>query len=368
MSANSVSTPRPSTTAADRSRAAAKARPQSPSSSEPKPPKGESIVSKALDGAGLDGAASEARRGTQRIRKAAAEQPTPERAVVATVVEGAKAGINIANAAAGEVAEKVGRAAKPVVDAVVGPTAREGREAAREIGAAGRNVAETSSESRAELTREVSEAWNDQPTIERKVAVAGYEVAENVVQGAGRELGALANAGKEVLEGAGELIVHSPGVNAVRAGAGAAWNGVTALFDRGSRGVEKAGSSVAQTRDSISERSDAQGAENRREIGEAAGDYGRDLVDSLNPFDDEEVSAAWNDQPTIERQLVVAGYEVAENAIQDGFRNSVNAGRVVGEVGEAAAETLVTGVQNAGDALAGGAEAVGGFVSGLFGG
>jgi hypothetical protein len=349
-----------------------------PSAAAAKPKPVSTPVDKALDAAGLKGAAAEAKKGANEVVKAVKEQPTVERAVAVGVYKTGEAAVKTAAAAAGDVGTKAVEVAKPVVAAVTRPTVREVKEAGREITAAGKDIVDTASANAAELRKEVGAAWKDQPTIERKVAVAGYEILENHVQGTVRQAGSLLNGGKEILEGAAEIAINNPANTMVIAGGKATVDGavnagraIAGWFgDRisgGAAGAVEASKTASNTGSSIAERTQQQVDENRREVGGAASKFGAGWIDSLNPFDGDEVKDAWEDQPTIERKVAVAAYESAEDAVQNGVRNVTNLANLGQETAEAAAQSVVTNVQNTGDAIAGGLDAAGDFLGGLFG-
>ena len=80
---------------------------------------------------------------------------------------------------------------------------------------------------------DVSDAWNNAPTTERKVIAAAYETAENLVQGTVSNVTNAANVGKEVAEAGVENAVNvaKNGVDIVTGTAGAVTGFVGGLFD-----------------------------------------------------------------------------------------------------------------------------------------
>lgn len=379
-----------STSTTTDARSASKARASRPSqkqaASRPEP----TIVEKGLKAVGLEGAAREARRGAREAERAVQNQPTPERKAVVAVAKAAETTARTAAAAAVEVATPVVKAGKKHADRISAPARREAAEARTEVTDAAKGVGTAAGNSASELARETSNAWKSQPTIERKVVVAGAEVAENLVQGNLRTAGAVAKLGLEAAEGVAELALNNPAIEqakivgsaagrGVQAAGSAAADGVRALgstlfgfgqarIEGGAKGASSAAETAGSARDEIRDRSRAQAAENRQEIGDAATTYREGWVSSLNPFDDDEVQSAWKDQPTIERRIAVAGYETAETIVQDMGSNLVNFGNLTKEVGEGVVEDTITGARNVGTAVSGGAKAVGSFVGGIFGG
>ena len=303
--------------------------------------------------------------GAQKVKKAIDAQPTPERAVIAGGIEAAKEGVNVIGTAAKEVAGKVAEATKPIHE----PFTREIKEAGREIGEAGAEYGKSWFDSLNPFDeKNVKEAWENAPTPERGVVYAGWEALKNIGSDAVENAKNLGELGLEVLEGTGELIANSPGVNAVKEGVKGAielGKGIGSWFgDRiegGAEGAVKAGKTLDETNDRIEARTAAQDAENDRELGEAADNF----KDNLDGFS--EVSEAWESAPTPERAVVYAGWEILENSGQALGETVVDGLNYLKEDAEAFAEDTVTAVQNLGDTISGGFEAAGDFVGGLFG-
>lgn len=332
-----------------------------------------SFIEKALTTVGLKGAAKAAKEGARDIAQAGKQQPTPERAVVATVVEAAKSQGKIAAAAAGDVA----KAGKKVAERLTEPVRREGAEAAREIGAAGKNVVDTAKKSAAEGRAAVKKAWESQPTPERAVIASGYELIKQGLVGQARTLGSVANLGKEALEGAFEVAINNPIIEAGRIGVSEAAKGAAKLgrsligfgLDvgaRGANGAAKAADSAKQSAWGIAERTIEQQRENAKEITGAATKLGRDYVDNFKLVDDE-VTKAWNDAPTIERKIAFAAYETAENMVEGTVENITNGANLAKEVIEAGVENTVMVGKNVVDAVTAGPKAIGSFVKGWLG-
>lgn len=371
------STPRPTTTTTS-SREAAKARAHAPSGkTAPSTPRktAPATPGKKVDDGPLPGARKAAKEGADEIRKAVDAQPTPERKAIVRGYKTGEAVVTTAIAGAKEIGEKVKDIAKPIHE----PFTREIREAGTEISKAGSKYGKDWVDSLNPLDeQDVRKAWDDAPTIERKILFAGWEGVKNVGSDAWNNTKNFGNLGREVLEGAGEIWLHNPGNNAVReAGKGAlelGKRGVEAgkdaaqtvggwISDRisgGAEGAEKASRTASDTQETIRRRSELQRSENAREVREAAGSFG-------DNYDFNEIGEAWNDAPTIERQILFSGWKAAENLVQGNVESLADAGNVVREAGEATVESLTTGADNLKDGVVGGANAVGDFVGGLFG-
>lgn len=376
------STPSPTTTAPAQHRKTRPSTPSKPAPSNPAPaPK---KVEKKDDGP-LPEARKAAAEGAKEIKKAYDSQPTPERGVVVAAGKAIESGVKIAKAGAEEIGKKVVEATKPIHE----PFTREIKEAGKEIGKAGSDYGKKWFDSLNPFDEDnVKKAWDDAPTPERAVVFAGIEAIKNVGKDAWENTKNLGNLGKEVLEGAGEIFLNNPVFNAAReAGKGAlelgkkgveiagkgiekgievgkdAVDAVGGWFsDRingGAEGAVKAGKTSAETGSKIVNRSVDQAKENAREIGEAAGNFDDNF--------DYDISGAWDRQPTPERAVVAAGWNILSTSVTGAGETIADAGNVVKEVAEAGVENVITGLENTGDALAGGAKAVGDFVGGLFG-
>jgi hypothetical protein len=340
-------------------REAAKARAHAPSGNEAPAKKSTGGIAGMVERAkarAKDAAASrDAKDGADSIGEVVRNQPTPERAVVA--------------GAAHVVTKVVGFATAPM--------RREVGEAAREVGNAGGNVVDTVKDGAGDLIREVGAAWDSQPTIERKIVVAGKEVIENAVQSGVRTAGSVLNAGREVAEGALEIVLNNPVNAATTAAASWAGRGVLELggnvmgwfgdrISGGARGAVEAGKTGVDTGRSIWSRTIGQARENVTEIAGSVVNIGSTQVNNAREMA-REVSDAWNADTTIERRIAGAGYEAVENAVQGTVRTVASVANVPKEIGEAAVENVITAGQNVGDAVAGGFEAAGDFIGGLFG-
>lgn len=369
------STPRPTTTTPAERRKTPPSTPSKPAPSAPKktPP---SAPKKQVDEGPLPEARKAAVEGANEVKKAMDAQPTPERAVVVGAYKTGEAIVKTAVAGAKEIGEKVKDASKPIHE----PFTREIKEAGKEVGAAATEYGKGWFDSLNPFDeRNVRKAWEDAPTPERAVVFAGWEALKNIGSDSWNNVKNLGNLGKETLEGVGEMWLHNPVNNAIReAGKGAlelgkrgvevAKSGAEAVggwfsdrINGGAEGAVKAGKTASDTNDRIERRTKLQNDENRRELTEAAREYG----DNFDGYS--EISEAWENQPTIERQLVVAGYEAVENTVQ-GIGNTIaDTGNIISEGFEAAGESIVTDLENTGDAIVGGAKAVGDFVGGLFG-
>jgi hypothetical protein len=247
-----------------------------------------SFIERALGIVGLGGAAKAAKEGAENVRKAGRSQPTPERAVISSAFELFKQGhiaqarvlasvanvgkeavegaleiaINNPVAEAGKIAvteaakgvahigrslfgfgvdaaargangaTKAAGSLKDSATAIAERTIDQHRENAREIGDAASKYGRDWVDSLNPIDDEVRSAWNDAPTIERKVAFAAYETAENLVQDSVRNTVNAANVGKEIVEAGVENVVTTGKnvVDAVTAGPKAAVGFVKGLF------------------------------------------------------------------------------------------------------------------------------------------
>ncbi len=363
--------------------------PSKPAPSTPKKKSEPTIVEKALDGAGLKGAAAEAKKGIEETASAASKQKGGARA--GAIVGGAiETAVKTAAVAGKEISDKVKDATKPLHE----PFTREIKEAGKEIGKAGADYGKKWFDA-LNPTDGVGDIWKDKDlSTGAKVGATVGKVIENGVTESIAAGGALLNLGKEALEGVGEIWLHNPVNNAIKeAGKGAyelgkkgvelAGDGIEKgvelagdaaeavggwFSDRingGAEGAVKAGKTSAETGSKIAQRSKDQAEENAREVGGSATKFGTGFVDSLNPFDG--VSDIWNGDDSVGVKVGGVVGKVVENGLTESWNNVTNAADLVGETFEAAGESVVTGLQNTGDAVVGGAKAVGDFVGGLFG-
>ncbi|MCW2921910.1 MAG: hypothetical protein JWL76_1784 [Thermoleophilia bacterium] len=375
--------PKPTTTTKPAERH--KTAPSKPAPSAPK--KTAPAAPKKKDDGPLPEARKAAAEGANEVKKAVDAQPTIERKIVVGAYKTGEAAVKTAVAGAGDIGKKVVEASKPLHE----PFTREIKEAGKEVGKAGEKYGKGFVDSLNPFDEgNVKKAWDDAPTPERAVVFAGFEALKNVGKDTWNNVKNLGNLGKEVLEGAGEIWLHNPINNAIKEGvkgavelgkkgvelgkkgveigieagkdvAGAVGGWFSDRINGGAEGAVKAGKTSAETGSKIVNRSVDQAKENARELKEAGKNFG----DNFDGYS--EISDAWNKQPTIERQLVVAGYEAVENTVQGVASTIVDSGNMAKEVVEAGVENVITGVENTGEAIAGGAKAVGNFVGGLFG-
>lgn len=273
-----------------------------------------------------------------------------------------------------EAAVTVAKAAAPLVE----PSIRETREAAREIGAA----ADKTSKSWDTLTNlddhpEVQTVRDSNLDSVNKNILIAKEKLENGVQAGVDTLNNAVDVVDETLEGGVEILINNPVNTAVVEGGKQAVEGFKNVgsaiggwfsdrVDGGERGAAKATKTVSETNSTIERRTKLQQAENDREIGAAAERLG-DSWNNLDPSKHAEVEAVRNsDLDAVNKRILIAK-ETIENGIQNGVAVLSDLGNLGDEYIEAGVENLGTELQNAGDAISGGAKAVGGFVGGLFG-
>ncbi|MCB0878097.1 MAG: hypothetical protein KDC46_03865 [Thermoleophilia bacterium] len=328
-------------------------------------------VDKAKDDAKSTGAAKEAKKGAEETKKSdkSGDAPDSSGAKIGAAIGGAaEKAVRDAADAGITVGKAVAKAAKPLVE----PTVREIKEAGKEIGDAAKDYGKGWIHSLNPF-HGVGDIWNnDDLSVGSKIGGTVGKVVENTVTDAAKNVGNAARLGWEVLEGGAEIALNSPGVNAAKeAGKGvlalgghvASWFGDR--ISGGADGAVKAAETQARHGRSIVERTINQQKENAEEIGGALKQYGEGWLRSLNPFHG--VSDAWASGDSIGSKVGGVAGKVIENGIVDTATNVANAANVAKEVGEAAVENAVTGVKNLGDAAAGGVEAVGNFIGGLFG-
>jgi hypothetical protein len=270
-------------------------------------------------------------------------------------------------------ARNVGDAIGAFATQLVAPTLRELEEAGSEVADAGRRYVETERSSAERLRTEVADAWNSQPTPERAVVVAGWRALQEAIRANVERTRAGFDVGREVVEGAVEVALANPGATAMRLAGEQVVEGARQVgrhvVDRAIKGAEggvRAARVVAETHAGIVGRSVDQQRRNAEGIGRAFTGVHQARVDGMRQLHDE-VAAAWRDQPTIERRLVVAGYEVVENSIRNSIRDAEAQADVVRSIGQAAVENVVTGVRNLGDVIGGNVRAAGELLGGLFG-
>jgi hypothetical protein len=346
------------------SREAAKARAHAPSEAEaPKEEKKQGgiggMVERAVKRAKDAAASKDAKDGADTASK-------PKEDKTHKAITGAYDAVAGAIGGAASVAAKV---AKPIY----GPTVREAKEAVGEVAGAGKDVVTTAVDSANELRDEVGEVIGSDAPIGHKIVLGAYEVGENLVEGAVRQAGSVLNVGKEVVEGAAELVLNSPGVNVVKAGAEQAWKGVSALggwfgdrISGGAEGAVKAASTGAGTIGSIFNRSKDQLVENVTEVGESIVNVPKTFINGWTDMFSE-VGEVMGSDASIGHKAVLGIYEVGEGLVEGTGRTVAAAANVTKEIGEAAVENVVTTAQNIGDGIAGGFEAAGDFIGGLFG-
>lgn len=326
--------------------------------SEKKSPAKKAATEPEIEGPFVE-ARKAAKEGAREVAKSTSEQPTPERRIVVGAAKAIEAGAKTVVAGAKDLKHAADKALKPIME----PYEREQKEAREEVSKAASDYGKGWWDSLNPFDeKNVQDKVSKQPTIERKIFWAGVEGAKNVFHDGVENAKNAGNLLKEVGEGAVETFLHNPLFTAQQKAGEALLGWGKDVLDGGAKGAVKAGKTLAGTQAENAKRSIEQHKENITEIKDAFGNFG----DNYDRFS--EVGEAWDEQPTIERKLVVAGWNIGENLFQSNVENLVDAGNVVKEGLEAGVENTITSAKNFGNSVAGGLEATGDFVGGLFGG